>query len=110
MDAKQAMFILNGMIDKACDCESQSNDALRVALEALSAQLARENPQPLSLEELKARVGKPVFIAFPLDIEKGGWRLYEGFSQKCALFRGDYSLYIDGYGKTWLAYDHQPQL
>lgn len=44
-------------------------DSLEMAIDALREKAERENPKPLTLEQLKERVGKPVYC----DDEDCGW-------------------------------------
>ena len=97
--------------------------------EAIKEKLARENPQPLTLDELKDRNGKPVWIMVQDCQDKnkwdlGHWALVAFFANKNTLGemgeycfqasviagRGSYleSRAIIDYGKTWVAYDNKP--
>jgi hypothetical protein len=49
---------------------------LGVLSKALRAQQERENPKPLTLEELKERAGKPAWIATE---RRGGWHIVHSF-------------------------------
>jgi hypothetical protein len=81
-------------------------------------QQEQENPKPLSLEELKERVGKPVWIIegnqnhpaeceiYCVEIYRCDSRYVYFFYFGCATEEG---LLIEHYGKTWLAYDHKPK-
>lgn len=89
------------------DCKDLLFDYVR---SALRAQQERENPKPLTLEELRERAGKyPVFC---VDIEED---LPFGTSREWAIEKVHEKLvhrYVwrfDAYGKTWLAYGHEPK-
>jgi hypothetical protein len=83
--------------------------AAKIALFDMEAQQAATDPQPLTKEQLKERIEKPIFIIWYWESEKKwvkqGWIIID---------KGDMdSAFIDGwnkhkYGKTWLAYDHEP--
>ena len=87
------------------------------ALSALREQAARLNPHPLTLEELRERVGKPAWIEVKNEAEYcepsywaivgNEWDNGEGIALDDA-YTGDGAAYYL-YGKTWLAYDHEPQ-
>lgn len=82
-----------------------------IALAALRAQQEQQNPLPLTVGELKERVGKPVWLQ---DVEKpivSEWKI-------CIWDRGKYlslvgvhqrAYLIEEYGYTWLTYDHEPK-
>jgi hypothetical protein len=59
----------------------------------------RDNPKPLTLEELKERIGKPKYVVSLLGRFKPNWML------------GEPTTYLPAkeYGKTWLAYDYEPK-
>lgn len=111
MNTEQAIQEIAHAIGQDCLLEYPSDDALKIALAALRAQQERENPKPLTVEELKERHNRPVWIQ---EIEKPSescWRL-------CYWDRGKYLVLlgissaghlIDEYGKTWTAYAHEPK-
>ncbi len=78
----------------------------------------RDNPHPLSLDELRERDGKPVWT-YTIGSDEGGWELVK-FTTICAspwheiiecihMDEEQYGCEISTYGKTWLAYDHKPK-
>jgi hypothetical protein len=81
-----------------------------IILAALRAQQERENPKSLSLDELKERVGSPVWV---VEKNGNGWWGILVIPQ----WRNDIYIAIKGglsrcsldYGKTWLAYSHKPK-
>jgi hypothetical protein len=80
---------------------------LDVALEALRHMEAINNPQPLTLERLKERIGKPVYVISKDGIHKG-WEVVEEYKDngqygKRLLIRGGV-LFVDNYN----FYDHEP--
>jgi len=82
----------------------------RVILSDLRAQQEQQNPQPLTLEELKERAGKPVYIV-SVRYGHGEWYVlgtpatddYGNIetTDNDTRYHGDY-------GKTWFAYAHEP--
>jgi hypothetical protein len=91
---------------------NEQADAMLAGAHALRAQQERENPKPLTLEELKERVGKPVWIKF-LESGKGSWEIlgsvYTAKIISCDPYAGAVYRSVESYGKTWLAYDHEPK-
>lgn len=79
---------------------------------ALRAQQEREDPKPLTLKELKERVGKPVFVV-NLDFPRSEWKIYKGLSRfdktGSVLIFSREQYWRSQYGKTWLAYAHEPR-
>ena len=76
----------------------------RAAELALRAQQERENPKPLTLDELRQMDGEPVWID---DWFEGfnGWELSCDASD---YFEGE-SRTIESYGTRWAAYRHKPK-
>jgi hypothetical protein len=103
-----------GEISKKCgDDISNEEELISLALAALRAQQERENPQPLTLNVLKERIGKPIWtVTNGLD-GSGRWELLEtinfdlGFIRLCNMAEGSYDIELDSYGETWFAYDHE---
>lgn len=70
-----------------------------MALEALREKAARENPEPLTLEELRQMIGEPVWCV-PLDDKPQRAPMWQ--------IAGD-RMYWGSYGKTWIAYREKPK-
>lgn len=66
-----------------------------------------ENPQPLTVEELKRRKGKPVWIVWSDGRIQSKWWIVGSNDWNMMEFFSDYI--PSDYGKTWLAYDYPPQ-
>jgi hypothetical protein len=82
-----------------------------VAQELKEDKAARENPQPLSLDELKERIGNPVYLVHDYEPEKrNGWYEYKGTGYKpdYLMFRG-FEFYGERLNKEIWAYDHEPK-
>lgn len=99
-------------IDLVLSVTESEHEAARMAISALRAQQERENPQPLTLEEVKEHITKghpndikPLYVDFkptiPIDYTSR-WRDAYNLSRLIA-GRGD------EYGKTWLAYRQKPE-
>lgn len=89
--------------------------AIDLAIDTLLQAKERENPQPLKLDELKERVGKPVWVKS--KYKGNAWllldstdRLYIYFfnykGAKIILRISDFNTNNDDW---WLAYDHEPK-
>lgn len=76
------------------------------AEEALLHQQERENPHPLTLEELKQMDGQPVWIV--KNGEGGKWFIFDVGVWSKILYAGD-KFNLDFYGETWLAYRYPPK-
>lgn len=82
-----------------------------VAISALRAQQERENPKPLTLDELRQMDGEPVWMQPNSPPKCGKWAIVAGVDTEY----GEKTLYLEGdftcrdYGKTWLAYRHKPK-
>ena len=75
-------------------------EALTMAIDALKEKAERENPAPLTMEELVMMDCEPVWIR---DKHNSGYEFSE-----------DAADYFEGrnpkeYGKTWIAYRHKPK-
>lgn len=55
-------------IDLVLSVTESEHEAARMAISALRAQAERENPQPLTLEELLRMDGQPVWVTFLDDV------------------------------------------
>lgn len=96
---------------KAASAWRQDFEMSELALAALREKLARDNPKPLTLEELRQMDGEPVWIVADhygtyadvvriLGRDKGDARVS---------FSINYRLQENGHGKTWTAYRHKPK-
>lgn len=86
-------------------------EACRLAVAALRAQQEHENPNPLTLDELRQMDGEPVFLVDLVHKSDpkvsdllGGWIVFTKHDQNGFIPRGGGFFSTDGYGKTWLAY------
>lgn len=102
-------------IEKALVCYDGDNskpycDLVHRALKELQK---RENPKPLTMEELKKRIGKPVWL------ENGGnswwsivndhWESRHSNGLNRFHLADNETCFDINYGKTWIAYDYPPK-
>ena len=78
-----------------------------VAAAALREKAERENPQPLTIEELKQMKGEPVWVQGPGQPEYGRWAIVEDAFGNSLYLLNDYTCH--DIGKTWNAYRHKPK-
>lgn len=94
-------------------------DAEQMAIEALREKAEREDPQPLTFEELLQMDGEPVWLHTITDprpyrcglifvqvaeIRTAMYCAFWAFGNECEIDRSP-----DEYGKTWIAYRHKPK-
>jgi len=96
--------------DPMTDLLERRIEAIDLAQDALRAQQKRENPEPLSLEELREMDGEPVWIVrigsnSPEDKE---WALVFVEGGFCRTSVGNIA-FLALYGQTWLAYRNKPK-
>jgi hypothetical protein len=109
---------------KKCRCQCGERDdsfcetCSRIRVQAIKEKLVRENPQPLTLKELKERAGKPVWTVTNGVVGSGRWEIVDFQKPQyddrevltlANLSDGLYDCFADNYGKTWIAYDHEPK-
>ena len=102
-------------VDSSLLCERVDAEACRMGAAALRALDAQENPEPLTLEELRQMNGEPVWIVEHPDW--GHWELAEDaedylmdrdedfYGMKHNDPLGRFGLHVLG----WLAYRHKPK-
>lgn len=88
-----------------------SRAAFLLAVEALREKAEREDPKPLTLEELRQMDGDPVWIIAKHHVIYADVVKIQGKEDGDAFigFEINHRLQENGYGKTWLAYLHKPQ-
>lgn len=101
-------------------CEYEDTGLTPEGFERLKAEKAtRENPQPLTLEQLRERKrdGKPIYATsdtFRLANMKGVWCILDqrprfgGGVALAAIYGHNMTLAGDDYSINWLAYDYPP--
>lgn len=80
------------------------NEAINMAITALRAQQEAEKNEPLTLEELKAMCGKPVWVQPPKDPIYGRWAIVDGVdvARNKLFLVSDFTCH--DYGTVWIAY------
>lgn len=81
---------------------------------ALREQAERENPKPLTLDELRQMDGEPVWLETgEVSIGEqicGSWEIFIGRESAIYYFtRRKRGFFAEHYGKTWLAYRSKPK-
>ena len=83
---------------------------------ALREQEERDNPIPLTLDELRKMDGEPVFLEDLVHKSDpkvpnlwGGWIVFTNHNQNGFIPRGGGFFSNYGYGKSWLAYRNKPK-
>ena len=108
----------------------ESVEAVRLSLEALREKAEREDPQPLTIEELRQMDGQPVFLKYSIaQCQCSGWnvidsvylteygdylehkegKLYSVVGMEMVKFITGQSFATQKYGETWLTYRHKPK-
>jgi hypothetical protein len=91
--------------------EPKRVSVLELTLEVLREKQERENPEPLTLAELRHMDGEPVWIVAK------HYRTFADVVQVMGRDKGDdfvgfkicHNLQENGHGKTWNAYRHKPK-
>ncbi len=97
---------ITGPLETEEECE-----AIRAGIAALRSQAERENPKPLTLDELKERVGKPVWCVTLCedDIEHTGVKGEWGIAYDDCVLTRHYDFQFCVYEKFWNAYVTEPK-
>lgn len=88
-------------------------ETLVLALDALRAQHERENPQPLTLEELRQMLGEPIFIKRKYEAV-GHWKILDSYG-KCSITEETFNFsdedfeFSKNYGRVWISYRYPPK-
>lgn len=77
----------------------------KFAADAIKEKLERENPQPLTIEELRQINGEPVWLDDKDEPSNTGWVVWTSEHTKYWI---EASL-DPGYGSIWTAYRHKPK-
>ena len=87
-----------------------------VALQALQEKAERDNPQPLTIEQLRQMDGEPVWVKVlsPIGDVKDSWFLIDCENREVELINSEeYLLYPDElnyeYGNYYVAYKYKPK-
>jgi len=92
------------------EAQEEETKAMKIAIQALREKLERENPKPLTLEEVIEMPGEPVWCCYEKEnkeivtdcrlVSRGAFGCI-GIDEKYLLFRE--------YGVKWLAYRYEPK-
>ena len=82
-------------------------EALHMALDALREKAERDDPKPLTLEELRQMDGESVWIVWPDGRIKSQWWIVK--SPDWYLMEFDDPIAEKRYGSVWIAYRHKPR-
>jgi len=113
MTDRKAMKILESDWSEAGYGDELISDALELSISALRDRIECQNPQPLTIEQLREMAGEPVYVQHASG--SGFWRICFGVDdgQKNGkikvCFQGVPSSMTWDYGKTWLAYRAKPE-
>lgn len=79
----------------------------KFAADAIREKMEREDPKPLTIEELKQMIGEPVWVQGPGIPEYGRWAIVEEAFGNSLYLVNDFTCH--DIGKTWEAYRHKPK-
>lgn len=83
-------------------------EAVRAGKAALREKAERENPKPLTLEELRQMEGEPVFLVIEnLDVQR--WAILDFSGDERTSFQNGLRFLNEVYGMTWICYRHKPK-
>lgn len=108
MTADEAIAIINGaQVVVTNRNPDKFVAAIARALIALRLERQRDNPKPLTIEELKQMKGEPVWVQGPGIPEYGRWAIVEDAFGNSLYLVNDFTCH--DIGKTWEAYRHKPK-
>jgi hypothetical protein len=84
-----------------------AREMFEIAAAALREKAERDDPKPLTIDELKKMIGEPVWVQGPGQPEYGRWAIVEDAFGNSLYLLNDYTCH--DIGKTWLAYRHKPK-
>ena len=87
-------------------------EAMQMAIDALQEKAEREDPKPLTIEQLRQMDGEPVYIVDQCKESTllTGWIVFSHHHDDGFVPRGNAGWFsVSGYGERWLAYRHKPK-
>jgi len=88
----------------------QGREEQKIIIAALREYSYHHNPRPLTLDELRERVGEPVWVVWNEDHDYDGWDVLHSIGSTYAVFYGWRTwMVLKEYGKAWAAYSHKPK-
>ena len=97
----------NYLLELGVDDRTESVEAARITLEAVREKAEREDPKPLTLEELRQMDGEPVWMAWPDKRIKAKWWIVGNHEWNVMEF--DDPIMAKRYGSVWVAYRYKPK-
>lgn len=98
-------------------CEMQEEwqrtiDVCSIAVNAILKQVERENPKPLTLDELRGMKDEPVYLKLFDPLLSSGWHIIKAITSDKIIYRGWQTVYtkIDGLGIDYNLYRHKPEV
>lgn len=116
MTREELQSAIQDFWDEAFHCGKHeiSDTSKAIALECMMDAAERENPQPLTLEELRRMDGEPIWGESLISGKPGEWSILRVVEMSKIWFiacAGATQGFVDKdtYGKTWLAYRSKPK-
>lgn len=98
---------LSNKYTKAASEFKRMMDAEQMAIDALREKAEREDPKPLTLEELLNMSGEPVWMVWPDRRIRSRWWIVGSVEWIGMEF--DDPIMTKRYGSVWVAYRHKPK-
>lgn len=97
-----------------CDSFDEIDDVCEIACQALREKIERDNPKPLTWEEMKQMNEEPVYIVDLLGEGRTGWHILSWDYRKSGQYLVLSSRHCNGflseeYGETWVCYKYKPK-
>lgn len=114
-DMEARLFCHTGIADHP---EPKRVAVLELTLEVLREKQERENPEPLTIAELRQMDGEPVYLHTFSSVQRktniAQWAIIEAAGDANAVFlragcNSRLTKWFCNYGKTWNAYRHKPK-
>lgn len=96
-----------------CDAFSDIDEACEIACHAIQEKIERDNPKPLTWDEMKRLNEVPVYILDLYDEGREGWYILSWDYRKSGQYlvlssRHCNGFLSDDYGESWVAYKNKP--
>lgn len=82
--------------------------AFELAVTALREKEEREDPKPLTIDELKQMIGEPVYLVYAFA-EPCEWVVFDHHNDDGFGTPDNSWWFAKGYGTAWIAYRHKPK-
>lgn len=88
---------------------TEGTEAYEIACQAMREKIERENPKPLTLDELRNMNGQPVWVENISIPKRSRWAVIEFTDVDNVIgFTDDKYKLVSRYGETWVAYKYKP--